>query len=138
MMKLNPYLNFNGNCRPAFEYYEKHLGGKILAMMNHAEVPAGTAGRPEWGSAILHARIALGDTVVMASDVPPDVQQPMRSVYLSLSVDSPEEAERIFPLLSDGGEVCMPLQETFWAHRFAITRDRFGTLWMINAEKPMA
>ncbi len=135
-MKLNPYLNFNGNCRAAFQYYEKHLGGKITAMMTHSEAPGGSPHGPELASAILHARITLGDTDVMASDVPPDRHQPMRSVYLSLSVAGPVEAERVFAALSQGGEVFMPLQETFWALRFAILRDQFGTLWMVSAERP--
>ena len=142
-MKLHTYLNFNGNCRAAFEFYEKHLGGKIVAMMTHSEAPSGPGspgerGSGEWGSAILYARMALGETELMASDVPPERHKPMRSVYLSLSPDGPEEAERIYALLSERGEVIMPLQETFWAVRFGMLRDPFGTLWMINADRPAA
>ena len=73
----------------------------------------------------------------MGSDVPPERFQPMRSVYLSLAVDSSEEAERIFKLLSEGGEVFMPMEETFFAYRFGMLRDRFGTSWMILHQKPM-
>jgi PhnB protein len=73
----------------------------------------------------------------MASDVPPERFQPMRSVYLSLSVDSDAEAERIYALLSEGGQVFMPMQDTFFASRFAQLRDRFGTSWMILHQKPM-
>jgi len=135
-MKLHPYLNFNGNCRSAFEFYEKNLGGKILATMTHSEAPPGLKVPPEWNSAILYARMTIGDTELMGSDVPPERHKPMRSVYLSLSVSGAEEAEHIFSVLSEGGEVFMPLQATFWAVRFATLRDKFGTLWMINADRP--
>ena len=72
----------------------------------------------------------------MGADVAPDRFQPMRSVYLSLTVDSADEAERIYALLSDGGQVFMPMEETFFALRFAMLRDRFGTSWMVLALKP--
>jgi PhnB protein len=84
---------------------------------------------------VLHARISIGDTELMGADIPN--AQPMRSAYLSLSVQSDAEAERIFSALSDGGEVFMPMQETFFATRFAQLRDRFGINWMIIHERPM-
>jgi PhnB protein len=135
-MKLNPYLNYGGNCRDAFTFYEKELGGKINMLMTHGQSPVpGVA--PELKDTVLYANLTLGDTNVMASDVPPERFQPMRSVYLCLGVDSDAEAERIYALLSQGGEVYMPIQETFFATRFAQLRDRFGTSWMIIHEKPM-
>jgi PhnB protein len=88
-------------------------------------------------SSILHARFTLGDTIVMASDGPPDKCQPMRSAYLTLSVDSNEEAERIYKVLTEGGEVFMAMGETFFAHRFGQLRDKFGINWMIIHEKQM-
>ncbi len=91
--------------------------------------------RPDQKNAILYARIRIGETDLMGSDVPSERFQPMRSVYLSLSLDSIDEAERIFTLLSDGGEIFMPMQETFFAFRFAMLRDRFGTSWMIINER---
>ncbi len=140
-MKLHTYLNYGGNCEQAFRFYEQHLGGQIKMMMTYADLPApGPAPDNvpiEWKKAILHARITLGGTELMGSDVPPDRFQPMRSVYLSLSVDSTEEAERLYALLSDGGEVFMPIEGTFFAHRFAMLRDKFGTSWMIIHERPM-
>ncbi len=72
----------------------------------------------------------------MGSDVPPARFQPMRSVYLSLMLSSIEEAERIHGLLADGGEIFMPMQETFFAYRFSMLRDKFGTSWMILHERP--
>ena len=136
-MRVITYLNFGGNCEEAFRFYEKHLGGKITSKMTHGQMPDQSSVAPEWKNAILHIAIVIGDNELMASDVPPERFQPMRSAYLSLGVDSPEEAERIYALLSDGGEVFMPMQETFFAVRFAQLRDKFSTLWMIIHQRPM-
>lgn len=108
-----------------------------MGMMTWAQMPdAGKHTPPGYEKAVLHARMALGETVIMASDVPN--YQPMRSVYLPLSVDSSEEAERIYGILADGGEIYMKIGETFFAHRFGQLRDRFGTSWMVIHERPMA
>jgi PhnB protein len=136
-MKLYTYLNYGGNCRQALHFYEEHLGGKIEMMMTHGENPGNPDVPPEWKDAILHAQMTIGETKLLAADVPPDRFQPMRSAYLSLLVESIEEAERIYGLLSDGGEIFMPMQETFFAFRFAMLRDRFGTSWMLLNERPM-
>jgi PhnB protein len=136
-MKLHTYLNYGGNCEQAFRFYEEHLGGKITTMMTHGEQPMPNDIPPDWKKAILHASMTIGETQLMASDVPPDRFQPMRSVYLSLAVPSTEEAERIHALLSEGGQIFMPMQETFFASRFSMLRDRFGTSWMIIHERPM-
>jgi PhnB protein len=134
-MKLHTYLNYGGNCEQAFRFYEKHLGGKITMMMTQGEQPNAKDVPSEQKNAILYARMSIGETDLMGSDVPSDRFQPMRSVYLSLSVNSVDEAERVFALLSDAGEVFMPMEETFFAHRFAMLRDRFGTSWMIINER---
>ena len=135
-MRLNTYLNFGGNCAEAFRFYEQHLGAKIGMVMKHGDMPDPSKVLPEMKDAVLHAQITIGDSVVMASDVPADRFKPIRSVYLALSVNSDDEAERIFKLLADGGEIYMPLQETFFASRYAILRDKFGTSWMIMHERP--
>ena len=135
-MKLRTYLNYGGNCEQAFRFYEQHLGGKITMMMTHSQQPNATNVPPDRKNAILHARMNIGDTELTAADIPPDRFQPMRSAYLSLSVDSSAEAERIYALLSDGGQVFMPMEETFFAFRFAMLRDKFGTSWMILHERP--
>lgn len=132
-MKLYTQLNFGGNCEEALRFYEKHLGGKIVTMMNQSEAPGAPSGA---GKAIIHARMDIGDTVLIANDVPGTVFQKMRSVYLYLSVDSDKEAERIHNLLSEGGEVYMPMEETFYATRFSMLRDRFGVSWTIIHERP--
>jgi len=132
-MKLYTQLNFGGNCEAAFRFYEKHLGGKITMMMNQSQAPGATS---DAGKAIIHARMNIGDTVLIANDVPPSVFQKMRSVYVYLSLDSTAEAERVHKLLAEGGEVYMPLKETFYATRFSQLRDRFGVLWSIIHERP--
>ena len=134
-MKLTTYVNFAGSCTEAFRYYEKHLGGRLGMLMTHGQAPDQSRVPPELKNAVLHARITIGDTELMGADIPN--AQPMRSAYLSLSVGSEAEAERIFAALSDGGEVFMPLQETFFATRFGQLRDQFGVNWMILRERPM-
>jgi PhnB protein len=129
------YVNFAGTCAEAFRFYENHLGAKIGMMMTHGQAPDQTNVKPELKDAILHARISIGDTELMGADIPN--AQPMRSAYLSLNVDSDTDAERIFSALSGGGEVFMPMQETFFATRFGQLRDRFGINWMIIHERPM-
>lgn len=135
-MKLRTYLNYGGNCEQAFRFYEQHLGGKIIMMVRHSEQPNPQDVPANWKNAILHARISIGDSELMGADIPPERFQPIRSVYLSLSVGSNDEAERIYALLSDGGQIFMPMQETFFAFRFAQLRDKFGTSWMILHERP--
>ena len=133
-MQLHTYLNYGGNCEQAFRFYEEHLGGKITFMMRHGEQPGPSQVDPAWNGKILHARISLGETDLLGADVP--TYQPMRSAYLSLTLDSTAEAERIYALLSDGGEIFMPIAETFFAHRFAMLRDKFGTSWLLMHSKP--
>ena len=136
-MKLHTYLNFGGNCEEAFRFYEKNLGGKIEMMMRYGDQPDPQNVQPGTEKYVLYLNMTIGETQLMGSDVPPERFQPMRSVYLSLAVHSSEEAERIFKLLSEGGEVFMPMEETFFAYRFGMLRDRFGTSWMILHQKPM-
>lgn len=136
-MKLHPYLTYGGNCAEAFRFYEQHLGGKITAIMTWGEMPEPRHVPPGYEKAVLHARMTIGETSPMGMDAPPEQFQPMQSVYLSLSVGSSEEAERIHGVLADGGQVLMPLQETFYAFRFSMLKDKFGTSWMIIHERPM-
>ncbi len=135
-MQLNPYLTFDGQCEAAFKFYQKVLGGDIVAMIPHEGSPAAEHVPPEWRSKIMHARLAIGDRVLMGSDAPPDRREPMKGFSVTLGVDDPAEAERVFHALAEGGAVCMPIQKTFWAERFGMCTDRFGTPWMVNCEPP--
>ena len=134
-MQLNPYLMFNGNCEAAFKFYEKVLGGKIEAMLTHEGTPAAEHVLPEWRSKILHARLIVGDEVLMGSDAPPGRQEAMKGFSVTLGVEEPAEADRIFHALAKNGTVQMPIGATFWAVRFGMLVDQFGTPWMINREK---
>jgi PhnB protein len=135
-MRLNTYLNFGGNCEQAFRFYEQHLGGEITMLMRRAEQPDQPVKWPGWEQSIQYATMQLGETELMGADVPPDRFKPMRSAYLSLTVNTTEEAEQIYNVLSDGGEIFMAMAETFFAVRFGMLRDKFGTSWMILALKP--
>jgi PhnB protein len=135
-MQLNPYLFFNGQCEAAFKFYEQHLGGRIEAMIPHAGTPAEGSVSPEWRDKIMHARMSLGSTLLMASDAPPDRSDgAMRGFTVNLGIDDPQEAERIFNKLAENGTIRMPIQQTFWALRFGMLVDQFGTPWMINCEE---
>ena len=134
-MELNPYLHFNGQCEAAFKFYERCLNGKIVAMMPHAGTPAEQHVPAEWRNKIIHARLAFGDQILMASDVPPDQYEKPKGFSVTVSVDDAGEAEKIFKDLAEGATVNMPIQETFWAQRFGMLVDKFGIPWMINCEK---
>ena len=135
-MKLDVYLNYAGNCQQAFRFYEQELGGKVTLMMTHGQGPNAANLPPEQQDTILHARIQIGNSVIMGADIPKS--EPMRSAYLTLSVDSAEEAERLYAVLSEGGQIFMKMEKTFFANRFAMLRDRFGTSWMLLHEVPSA
>ena len=133
-MQLNPYLVFNGQCEAAFKFYEERLGGKILVMLTHGSSPMAEQGPPELRNKIMHARLTVGDAVLMGSDSPPDHFEEMKGFYVALNTETPADAERIFHALAENGTVRMPLQETFWAARFGMLVDQFGAPWMINCE----
>jgi PhnB protein len=135
IMKMKTYVNFAGKCAEAFRFYEKHLAARIGMMMTHGQAPDQSRVDPAWKDAVLHATLSIAGTELLGADIPN--AQPMRSAYLSLSVESDAEAERIFAALAEGGEVFMPMEETFFASRFGQLRDRFGLNWMILHERPM-
>jgi PhnB protein len=132
-MKLDIYVNYPGHCEEAFRFYQEHLGATLLAKMTHEEHKSPNI-PPEFESKILHAQLKIGDTVLMGADVPG--AEPMRSAYLSLELESDAEADRVYALLTDGGQVFMKMQETFFASRFAMLRDKFGTSWMLLHSRP--
>jgi PhnB protein len=136
-MQVNPYLTFNGQCEEAFKSYAKILGGEIVAMMPHEGTPAERHVPAEWRKKIIHARLIVDGVPLMGSDAPPDGYEKMQGFSVTLNIKEPAEAERIFNALAEKGSVRMPLGETFWAEKFGMVTDRFGTPWMINCEKPM-
>ncbi len=126
-MKINPYLHFNGTCAEAFKFYEKILGGKIQMAMPFGD----HAPSPDWKDKIMHSGMTVGDITLMGTDAPPQYFQKPEGFRVSLAVDLPAEADRIFSGLSDGGTVDSPIQETFFAKRFGMVTDKFGTPWMV-------
>jgi PhnB protein len=137
-MNLNTYLHFNGNCEDAFNFYAKSLGGKVIASMTYGASPAAAQVPPQFAKKIIHARIALGDQIIMGSDAPPDRPEKPQGFSISIGVPDPAEADRIYKTLSEGGEIRMAMNETFFAHRFGMFVDRFGTPWMVICEKKPA
>ena len=134
-MQLNAYLTFNGNCAAALKFYEQHLGAKVEMMMTFGESPAAEQVPAGWRDKVMHARLTIGGSILMASDAPPDRYNEPKGFSVSLGVDSPAQAERIFASLAEGGTVQMPLQQTFWAARFGSVVDKFRIPWMVNCEQ---
>ena len=127
-MRLDVYVNYAGKCEQAFAFYERHLGGRITGVVRHGRqhnpsLPSG------WEDKVMHARMEIGSTVLMGADIPQ--AEPMRSAYLTLTLDREDEAERVYAVLSEGGEIFMPMEKTPFANRFAMLRDGFGTSWML-------
>jgi PhnB protein len=135
-MRLNTYLHIDGKCEEAFRFYERCLGGKIEFLLRYGESPMAEQTPAEWRDKVMHVRLVQGDNMLMGDDCPPGLEEPMKGFSLSIIVQDPTEAERLFAALGEGGSVRMPMQETFWASRFGMLVDRFGTPWMVNCEKP--
>jgi len=136
--QVNAYLVFNGRCQEAFKFYENALGGKIEATMTFGDSPMSDQAPADWRDQIMHARMTVGNTVLMGSDAPPDRYHEPKGFSLSVGTKDAAEAERIYNELAAGGKVETPLQQTFWAAKFGMLVDRFGIPWMINCEQPAA
>ncbi|HEY0332856.1 MAG TPA: VOC family protein [Stenotrophomonas sp.] len=143
-MKATPYLNFNGDCRPAFERYKQIFGGDAF-QITYGEAPPPPEGAPpppegcggevpaSAKDRIMHVTLAHGqEPFLMGSDMPPGMEKKGNGIAVALNCNDNAEAERVFNALSDGASVQMPLGETFWAERFGMLTDRFGTPWLVN------
>jgi PhnB protein len=135
MMQLQAYLYFNGDCEQAFKFYERCLGGKIEAMLTHAGTPAEAHVPPEWRNKILNARLVVDEAVLMGSDSPPGHYNKPQGFSVSIQIKDAAKAESVFNALAEGATVSMPFQETFWAARFGMLVDKFGTPWMVNCDR---
>lgn len=133
-MKLTVYLNYPGTCKEAFKFYQSILGGEITAEMRYEGSPMESDVAPEWRGKIMHACLHVGGMDLMASDGPPEWFVTPQGYHISIQLDDPAETERVFSALSEGGQVTMPLEQTFWAKRFGMLTDRFGIGWMVNCE----
>ena len=135
-MQLIPYLSFNGQCAEAFRLYEKAFDGKITFSMTYGESPMAAQAPTEFQKRIMHVTLAAGDSIIHGADAPPNSYSKPQGFSVAVAIKSTEEADRIFAALSEGGDIKMPMQKTFWAERFGFVIDRFGTPWMINCGKP--
>jgi len=136
MLQWNPYLTFNGQCEAAFKFYERCLGGKIVAMIPFGDTPSGEHVPAGDRARIMHARLVAGSQVLMGSDAHAgEPYEGVKNCSVAVQVDTPDEAERLFSALSENATIVLPLQQTFWATRFGMLSDQFGVPWMINCEK---
>jgi PhnB protein len=134
-MLINPYLTFNGTCEAAFNRYAEIFKTPIKMMMRFREMPGDQQIPPGWEEKVMHAAIEMEGARLMGSDRADAHYQKPQGMVVSVVVDTPEEAERIFGALAEGGEITMPMAETFWAQRFGMLTDAYGVPFMINCEK---
>jgi len=134
-MKLIPYLNFDGDCEAAFTFYEQCLGGKIGDKMTYRESPMAEGTPPEWHDKIMYANLVIGDQELMGSDCTPEYFEEPKGTAVLINIEDLTKAEQVFNALAEGGNIKMPFKETFWAARFGMVVDKFGTPWMINCDK---
>lgn len=133
MSLLNAYLTFDGNAAEAMRFYEKTLGGKMEMLMTVGESPEAANMPPEAASRLMHASLAVGDSMLMASDSMPGMPyEGMKGFGVALNYPTVAEAKRVFDALADGGQVGMPFEKTFWVEGFGMVTDRYGTPWLIN------
>lgn len=136
-MNIVPHLNFNGQCKEAFEYYAKVLGGKVTFSMTWGEMPGGEVDKlsPELRSRIMHTTLEADGKTIMGADAPPDRYAKPQGFTVAIGVKDKSDAERIFNALSEGGSVTMPYGQTFWSPGFGMCVDRYGIPWMVNTEQ---
>ncbi len=139
-MQVRPYLFFDGSCEEASQYYRRALGAEVQMLMRFKDGPPNAGGEgcapaPGTEQKIMHMSLKIGNTVLLASDGRCQGKPNFQGFALSLSAANDAEAERLFAVLADGGQVQMPMAKTFFASRFGIVADRFGVMWMIIAEK---
>ena len=138
-MNVQPYVFFDGKCEEALEFYKGAVGAKVDMMMRFKEAPAEMQGQMSPGSKdkVMHAAFKIGDTQILASDGECHGKPEFKGVTLTINANSDAEAEKLFGALGKGGQVTMPMTETFFATRFGILADKFGVSWMVLAAKPM-
>jgi PhnB protein len=134
-MHIQAYLSFDGRCDEAIRFYREAIGAEVQMLMRHKESPEppppGTL-PPGSENKVMHVSLRIGDTIVMASDGLCGGKPNFQGFSLSLALATPEEVDRAFARLSDGGQVRMPLAKTFWSPRFGMLVDRFGVPWMVT------
>ena len=133
-MELQPYLFFDGRCEEAIAFYQSALGAEVTMLMRYKDCPQPDMVSPGSGEKVMHANLRIGGSTVLASDGQCKGQPNFQGFAVSITAADPAEAERLFAALSDGGQVQMPLAETFFSPRFGMLADRFGVSWMVYVE----
>lgn len=131
-MTLVTHLNFPGNCEEAFRFYADVLDGEIRDLVPFSKTPASDHVPEDWRDKIWQARLRVGATEIMATDTPPHMFLKPQGFGVTINIDDPEQAKVVFDRLSDGGSIAVDLHENFWARKFGIVTDRFGTPWVVN------
>lgn len=135
MITINPYLNFNGQCEEAFNFYKSVFGGEFLDFQRFKEMPSEEPLPADEGEWIIHVSLPIGkDYILMGSDNPSSMGDvvPGNNCHISIQTDNDSETDRLFNGLSAGGQVTMPLEHTFWGARFGMFVDKYGIQWMVN------
>jgi PhnB protein len=133
-MQVQPYLNFDGRCEEALEFYRRALGAEVTALMRFKDSPDPSMVTPGAEEKVMHSSFRVGDATVLASDGRCQGHTNFQGISLTLTVPNAAEAEQRFGALGDGGQVQMPLTETFFSPRFGMVADRFGISWMVLVE----
>ncbi len=141
-MKIVTSLSFRGQCREAFEFYARVLGGKITAAYPYGEGPPEMRADPKYKDWLMHCWLEVGDQALMGADMDeawaPNIGKPKNGFDVTLHTDDIEQGRRWFDALSEGGKVVMPFEKTFWSPGYGALVDRFGIPWMVNTTGPMA
>jgi PhnB protein len=137
-MTLEPRISlvFNGDCDEAFDVYRECLGGTVAFRLTWGASPMAQQAPVEWHGKILHATMHIGATVLHGGDAAPGSYEMPRGFQLQLNLEDESAAERVFSRLAEGGQVTVPMQQTFWALRFGAVVDRFGIPWAVNCGEP--
>jgi PhnB protein len=130
-MHVQPYLNFDGRCDEALEFYQKAVGARVAMLMRWKDSPDKSMCTAENADKVMHSQFQIGDTTIMASDGRNSGQPNFHGIMLSIAAKSEAEVDRVFSGLADGGQVTMPLAKTFFSPKFGMVADKFGVGWMV-------
>jgi len=131
-MSISLHLDFNGQCREAFEYYAEHLGGTIGTMLQFKDSPASSTVADEWQDKIVHANIRIDGIELAGADLLPEQYQKPRGFYILLGLNTEDRVKSIFEKLTVGGNIILSPQKTFWSQCYGIVVDQYGVPWKIN------
>jgi PhnB protein len=135
---IQPYLFFGGRCDEALQFYRETLGAEVLMLSRFKDSPEPSMAEPGMEEKVMHASFRIGETTLMASDGRCEGETKFEGFSLSPAVGDEAEASRLFAALAEGGEVTMPLEETFWSPKFGMLTDRFGVGWMVSVAQDAA